>query len=72
MDGFITPQLVKLVRRIVDDPSYKESIVEHNYSVANKYYSYTVLRRLLRQHIAQLTGDAPDEFLPKRERGEHN
>ena len=72
MDGFITPQLVKLVRRIVDEPSYKESIVEHNYAVAKKYYSYTVLRRLLRQHIAQLTGDAPEELIPKRNKGVNN
>jgi glycosyltransferase involved in cell wall biosynthesis len=59
MDGFITPQLVARVRRVIEDVDYRRSIVDHNYAVARQYYSYTVLRRLLRQHIAQLTGDAP-------------
>ena len=59
MDGFITPVLVNQVRRVIEDKDYRNSIVDHNYRVARKYYSYTVLRRLLRYHIAALTGDAP-------------
>ena len=59
MDGFITPSLVKEVRRVMEDSKYRKSIVDHNYRVAGRYYSYTVLRRVLRHHIALLTGDAP-------------
>lgn len=59
MDGFITPGLLKEVKRILDDKAYRQSIVDHNYKVACKYYSYTVLRRVLRHHIAMLTGDTP-------------
>ena len=59
MDGFITPCLVDRVRKVIEDKGYRDSIVEHNYQVARRYYSYTVLRRLLRHHIAALTGDAP-------------
>ncbi len=59
MDGFITPGLVEKVRRVIEDAEYRDSIVNHNYSVACQYYSYTVLRRVLRHHIALLTGDAP-------------
>lgn len=59
MDGFITPKLLREVRRLIEDKEYRKSIVDHNYKVATRYYSYTVLRRVLRHHIAMLTGDSP-------------
>jgi len=59
MDGFITPALVEQVRRVIEDKAHRRSLVDHNYKVARRYYSYTVLRRVLRHHIGQLTGDAP-------------
>jgi glycosyltransferase involved in cell wall biosynthesis len=65
MDGFITPSLVEEVRRVIEEKKYRESIVDHNYNVARKYYSYTVLRRVLRHHIAMLTGDAPKSLVRK-------
>lgn len=66
MDGFITKELVAEVRRVIDDADYRNEIVEHNYKVARKYYSYTVLRRVLRHHIAMLTGDAPKSVRTKK------
>ena len=66
MDGFITPTLVERVRRVIEDADYRSSIVDHNYNVARKYYSYTVLRRVLRHHIAMLTGDAPNATRRRR------
>lgn len=59
MDGFITKRLLEEVRRVIQDESYRDDMVDHNYRVACRYYSYTVLRRVLRHHIAMLTGDAP-------------
>jgi len=59
MDGFITQKLLDEVRRVIEDKEHRKSIVDHNYKVARRYYSYTVLRRVLRHHIAMLTGDAP-------------
>ena len=59
MDGFITTRLLEDVRRVIEDKKYRQEIVDHNYRVARRYYSYTVLRRVLRHHIAMLTGDAP-------------
>jgi glycosyltransferase involved in cell wall biosynthesis len=61
MDGFITPQLVEYVRRVIEDSAYKKKLVDHNYRVASQYYSYTTLRNLLRYHIAALTGESPPE-----------
>jgi glycosyltransferase involved in cell wall biosynthesis len=67
MDGFITRQLLDEVRRVMEDKEHRKSIVDHNYKVARRFYSYTALRRLLRHHIAMLTGDAPKSSARARE-----
>ncbi len=63
MDGFITRAVVEHVRRILEDEQYRRDMVSHNYQVARRYYSYTVLRRSLRSLIAGLTGWAPSKTL---------
>ena len=47
MDGFITPKLISEVRRVIEDKAHRRKVVDHNYQVARRYYSYTVLRRVL-------------------------
>ena len=44
IDGFVNRKVVQEVRRILDDPDYREELVNHNYEVARKYYGYRVLR----------------------------
>ncbi len=56
MDGFVTSRLVKEVRRAVEDPKYRKEMVDHNYKIARRFYSYTVLRRHLRTLINSLSG----------------
>lgn len=56
MDGLITAKVVDEVRRILNDDAYREEMVEHNYTVARRHYSYTVLRRSLRTLTTSLTG----------------
>ena len=65
MDGFITPKLISEVRRVIENKAHRRKIVDHNYEVARRYYSYTVLRRVLRHHIAMLTGDTPPSLRRK-------
>ncbi|HKK17550.1 MAG TPA: glycosyltransferase, partial [Opitutales bacterium] len=67
MDGFITQELLDEVRRVIEDKEHRKSIVDHNYKVARRFYSYTALRRVLRHHIAMLTGDAPHSARRVRE-----
>ncbi len=59
IDGFITRGVVAEVERLLRDERYREATVEHNYAVANRYYSYSVLRRSLRTILTNLTGWAP-------------
>lgn len=68
MDGFITQKLLDEVRRVIEDKEHRKSIVDHNYKIARRFYSYTALRRVLRHHIAMLTGDAPKSASRIRER----
>lgn len=56
MEGFLTQEVVDEVRRILENPVYRREIVNHNYRVASRYYSYDVLRRCLRLLIANIRG----------------
>jgi glycosyltransferase involved in cell wall biosynthesis len=60
MDGFVTSGVLKQVRRILSDREYRQEMVDHNYSLARKFYSYSALRRNLRTIITSLTGLSPD------------
>jgi len=56
MDGYLTKQVLADVRRLLEDENYRKSTVEHNYAVANRFYSYSVLRRSLRTLITNIKG----------------
>ncbi len=56
MDGIVTPAIVKEVRRLIEDEKYRKFVVDHNYEVANSFYSYSVLKRSLRILLTGLTG----------------
>jgi glycosyltransferase involved in cell wall biosynthesis len=44
MNGFIDRKAVIQVRRLLDDPGYREEVTSLNYAIAEQYYSYDVLR----------------------------
>lgn len=54
MEGFLTKDVVDEVRRILSDPGYRHEIVEHNYRVAARYYSYELLRNSLQLLLANM------------------
>ncbi len=56
MDGYLTKQTVEQVRRIVEDQRYRREMVDHNYAVAARFFSYAVLRRYLRGIITTIVG----------------
>lgn len=56
MDGLISSGVVRETRRIIEDAAYRQEMVDHNYKVARRYYSYSVLRRSLRTIMTKLTG----------------
>ncbi|MEJ2156255.1 MAG: hypothetical protein P8X96_13015 [Desulfobacteraceae bacterium] len=47
MDGYLTPTNIRAVRDIITSTELREKIVNHNYAVAQKHFSYAVLRKRL-------------------------
>ncbi|MGF1483258.1 MAG: glycosyltransferase [Opitutales bacterium] len=56
MDGIVTQRVINEIQRLLDDPDYKREVIEHNYRIARRYYSYSVLRRSLRTILTGLIG----------------
>ena len=47
MDGFLTDEVVNRVRQVMDDPSRRREMVEHNYEIAREFFSYDRVEREL-------------------------
>ena len=56
MDGFLTPKTVARVRSILESSQQRQQMVEHNYRIAAKYYSFAVLRRMLNSLFTNFFG----------------
>ncbi|MHC4870428.1 MAG: glycosyltransferase [Planctomycetota bacterium] len=56
IDGFVTRKVVDKVRKLIEDKEYRNEVTDHDYEIATRYYSYSVLRRKLRTLITNITG----------------
>jgi glycosyltransferase involved in cell wall biosynthesis len=56
MEGFVTSKTVAQVQTILSRPDLRDQIVEHNYNLARKHFSYTRLQRTLEFIVDQLLG----------------
>ncbi|MFH1267109.1 MAG: glycosyltransferase family 4 protein [Planctomycetota bacterium] len=56
MDGFLTRHVLDQVRRVISDDEFRTEMVDHNFELGKKFFSYTVLRRKLRSLITNFTG----------------
>ena len=56
MDGFLTKKTVQKVREILESPEKKAAMVNHNYEIATRYYSYSVLRKSLNSLLINFFG----------------
>ena len=50
-DGFLTNETVAEVRQLLDDPERRRKMVEHNYRIANDFFSYETLEAELQLMI---------------------
>ncbi|MCH5373874.1 MAG: glycosyltransferase family 4 protein, partial [Planctomycetes bacterium] len=53
MDGYLTDDTVEDVRRLLDDSEHRRQMVEHNYQVAQRYFSYGRLAAELQAMMAK-------------------
>jgi glycosyltransferase involved in cell wall biosynthesis len=58
MDGFLTRKTVEHVIDILESPERKERMVNYNYEVAHRHYSYSVLRSQLNALLSHFFGNA--------------
>ncbi len=60
--GFVTSQAVEKARHILDNPDLCQAMVDHNYELAKKFFSYAVLKLGLRNFMREC-GWLPGECL---------
>ncbi len=72
MDGFLTGETVQQVQTLLGSPQRRKEMVEHNYKVAARHFSYNVLRESLDTLLAGLLGNtmAPLQSNPETEDAE--
>lgn len=56
MEGYLSDTVVDEVRRLIEDHEYRREVVDHNFDVAKRHYSYAVLRRSLRTLLTNIRG----------------
>ncbi len=57
MDGYLTKKTIEQVKDILNSSHRKKIMVEHNFKVAGKKYSYSILRRKLNSILVDFFGD---------------
>lgn len=58
MDGYLSKQTVQLVREVLSSRDRRTQMVDTNYAIAQRHYSYRCLRERLNLMLAGLFGDA--------------
>ena len=56
-DGYITDATIRQTRQVLTNPETAREMVEMNYRLGRRYYSYTVLERRLQTLIAEYFGE---------------
>jgi glycosyltransferase involved in cell wall biosynthesis len=56
MNGYLNREVVAHVRRVLEEPVYREEMVRHNFELGKAFFSYAVLRRKLRTLVTNFTG----------------
>ncbi len=61
IDGYVTSQAVEKAKQILDNPDLCQAMVDHNYELGKKFFSYAVLHQSLRNFMRE-NGWVPGEF----------
>ncbi len=54
LDGYVTSAAVQQTKEILDKPQLCKEIVDHNYQIGARFFSFAVLRRRLKSYLAEL------------------
>jgi glycosyltransferase involved in cell wall biosynthesis len=64
MDGYLSKRTVQLVQEILSNPDRRNAMVDRNYAIARRHYSYAVLRERLSVLLRNTFGDSVDHLAP--------
>ncbi len=56
IDGYVMQDTIDRTKEVLADPELRKDMVDRNYELANKYYSYSIARQKLRVLIADCFG----------------
>lgn len=59
IDGYVTEKAVEGTKQILDNPALCQQMVDHNYELGKRYFSYTVLERILKHYMIEHNWLAP-------------
>jgi hypothetical protein len=65
MDGFLTRKTVQKVREILESPAKREKLVNKNYEIAARHYSYSVLKKQLNSIMMNFFGECVPRHMQK-------
>lgn len=68
MDGYLSKKTVDAVREVLESKVRRKQMVERNYEIANRHYSYAVLRKRLDSLLNQIFNDIPEASFPAAKR----
>lgn len=60
IDGYVTEKAVEQTKQVLDNPQLRQQMVDHDYALAKKYFSYTVLHQGLRNYMVEHQWLAPE------------
>jgi glycosyltransferase involved in cell wall biosynthesis len=61
IDGYVTDKAIEQTKQVLDNPELCKEMVDHDYELAKKYFSYTVLERNLRHYFIAHNLLAPEK-----------
>ena len=60
IDGYVTDKAVEQTKAVLVNPQLRQEMVDHDYELAKKYFSYSVLYQGLRNYMIEHNWLAPD------------
>ena len=60
IDGYVTDKAVEQAKAVLDDPQLRQEMVDHDYELARKYFSYSVLHQGLKNYMIEHKWLSPD------------
>ena len=56
LDDYVDSRAVELTRKVLEDPVLAKEMVDHNYELGKRYYSFSVLRQKLKVFLSNCFG----------------